>query len=111
MSPGGDQDSPTCRRTSALEGYSPASSTRLQGPARQREGRGEGSKELPPLPPPLNREIRVGSHEKGGERVYFCLIIKNFYKVELELSHALFTGRSKRHGSMEHTQSPALASP
>lgn len=37
-----------------------ASSTQLQVPAWQGEGRGMGSNALPPLPSLLSREIRVG---------------------------------------------------
>lgn len=113
MSSGRDQDSPTCT-TSALER---SQFYQLQVPAWQGEGSSVGSNVLPPLPSPLSREIRMGSHEKGGERVYFCLIIKNFYNVYLE--SCLFTGRAKpmsprggpvqgapifRARSMEHTQ-------
>jgi len=48
-----------------------------------------GSKALPPPPPPLSREIRAGSHEWGEKRVYFCLIIKNFYNMISELKSNL----------------------
>lgn len=47
-----------------------ASSTQLQVPAWQGEGSSVGSNVLPPLPSP-SREIRVGSHEKGGKESIF----------------------------------------
>ena len=44
MEPGGDGDGPTCARTSALAETGPASSTQLQVPAWQGEGRVWGAR-------------------------------------------------------------------
>lgn len=53
-------DSPTCRRTSALEGNGPASSTQLQVPAWQGEGKRRGEHGAPSSASPSEQRDQSG---------------------------------------------------
>lgn len=61
ISPGEEPAPPSCRSQKAKRGQ-----------------RGVGSTTLPPLPSPLNREIRVRAHEKGGKKSLFLSNNKEF---------------------------------
>lgn len=54
----------------------PASSTQLTGSIMEGEGRGLGASCLPSRQRP-----EWGHINRGEKRVYFCVIIKNFYKL------------------------------